>query len=373
MASELDFESRTIYEISLAVTDSPINGRLLDNQSRVIIEILDVDDNPPRLSPSLQNVTIVIDETDSGEIYSIDSNDINDFDTYPENREYTISIDTIRPVKFNRFLLDRMTDNGKWSIVASDGLDGFGDEEIEVTIRLSSKNNPQLSTISVIIFKVIDVNNNFPTLIYGGKTFSGLSSRNVIDDISYSENENSEPILTLRYQDEDKNENARVVFSVDHNNIDYTTRFNTITLKFKQPPDYEAEPLVRVKLTAEDRPLRSDEKKVTIVDLIISIIDADDNEPYFSQVGMPLLTLYRSIDEETLSMIDLDLNLFDEDTDTNQDNEVFYIRDSLQQNQTIFDIIKANNSFFLNVTNTLDYEEIKQVEITIGCKQDTGL
>ena len=126
MASELDFESRTIYEISLAVTDSPINGRLLDNQSRVIIEILDVDDNPPRLSPSLRNVTIVIDETDSGEIYSIDSNDINDFDTYPENREYTISIDTIRPVKFNRFLLDRMTDNGKWSIVASDGLDGFG-------------------------------------------------------------------------------------------------------------------------------------------------------------------------------------------------------------------------------------------------------
>ena len=373
MASEPDFESRTIYEISLAVTDSPINGRLLDNQSRVVIEILDVDDNPPQLSSSLQNVTIVIDETDSGEIYSIDSSDINDFDTYPENREYIISIDTIRPVKFNRFLINRMTENDKWSILASDGLDGFGDEEIEVTIKISSKNKPQLSTTSIIIFKIIDVNNNFPTLIYDGKAFSGLSNRNIIDGISYNENENSESILTLRYEDDDKNENARVVFSVDHNNIDYTTRLNTITLKFKQPPDYEAEPIIRVKLTAEDRPLRSDEKKVTIVDFIINIIDVDDNEPYFSQVGMPLLILYRSIKEETLDLVNLDLNLFDDDTDANQDNEVFFITDTLQQNQTIFDILKKNNSFYLNVTNALDYEEIKHIEITIGCKQDKGL
>lgn len=376
MAKQVDFESRTVYEISLAVTDSPIAGRQLDSQTRVVINVLDVDDNAPQLSPSKQDVSVVIDETRSGEIYVIDRNDIIDFDSYPENRENIVDIDLIRPSKFNRYLQMRTTQAG-WAIVARDGLDGFGEEEIEVRLKLSSKNQPDLSTYSNVLFKVKDVNNNYPTIYVGSKKFTGVTARNTITDVTFVENESEKPILSLDYEDRDKNENARVVFSVDHSNIDYTTveraSGNYVRLYFKQPPDYETEPVVRVKLTAEDRPVESDQKKVTIVEIVIQIIDVDDSQPFFSQVGMPLLSVSVSVEEETSGLVYLDLEQYihDEDTVENRNNDVFYISDDLFSNATTpsFDIVNQNGLFYLNVTSGLDFEEIQHVNIVVGCRQ----
>ena len=308
MAKQVDFESRTVYEISLAVTDSPIDGRQLDSQTRVVINVLDVDDNAPQLSPSKQDVSVVIDETRSGEIYVIDRNDIIDLDSYPENRENIVDIDLIRPSKFNRYLQMRTTQAG-WAIVARDGLDGFGEEEIEVRLKLSSKNQPDLSTYSNVLFKVKDVNNNYPTIYVGSKKFTGVTARNTITDVTFVENESGKPILSLDNEDRD-----------DHSNIDYTTferaSGNYIRLYFKQPPDYETEPVIRVKLTAEDRPVESDQKKVTIVEIVIQIIDVDDSQPFFSQVGMPLLSVSVSVEEETSGLVYLDIEQYIHDEDT---------------------------------------------------------
>ena len=245
VSSELDYETRNTYDISVVVTDSPINGRLLDSQASLTIKIIDVDDNPPQLASSKQNISISIDETADGVIFSIEASDILDRDTIPRTPDnFRVKIETIQPSKFYRYLTERSTADGGWAIFA-ENLDGFGDDEIEVTLKVFSPSKVDLFTVSTVVFKIVDVNNNYPRLTYktaqGSEIWEGISSKNVLE-VDFTENDVSS-IIQLNYDDLDKNDNAKVVFSVDNQNIDYQTferaSGNRLVLSFKQPPDFE--------------------------------------------------------------------------------------------------------------------------------------
>ena len=227
------------------VTDSPINGRVLDNQASLTIKLVDVDDNPPQLTSSKQNISISIDETADGVIFSIEPDDILDRDTIPKKPDnFRVKIEKIQPSKFYRYLTERSTTDGGWAIFG-ENLDGFGDDEIEVTLKVFSSTKSDLFTISTVVFKILDVNNNYPRLTYktaqGSEIWEGISNRNVFT-VNFMENDQSS-IMELNYDDLDKNENAKVVFSMDNENIDYQTferaSGNRLVLSFKQPPDYE--------------------------------------------------------------------------------------------------------------------------------------
>ena len=227
------------------VTDSPINGRVLDNQASLTIKLVDVDDNPPQLTSSKQNISISIDETADGVIFSIEPDDILDRDTIPKRPDnFRVKIEKIQPSKFYRYLTERSTTDGGWAIFG-ENLDGFGDDEIEVTLKVFSSTKADLFTISTVVFKIVDVNNNYPRLTHktaqGSEIWEGISNRNVFT-VNFMENDQSS-IMELNYDDLDKNENAKVVFSMDNENIDYQTferaSGNRLVLSFKQPPDYE--------------------------------------------------------------------------------------------------------------------------------------
>ena len=134
---------------------------------------------------------------------------------------------------------------------------------------------------------------------------------------------------------------------------------------------------IRVKLTAEDRPIVSNEKKVTVLELVINIIDLDDNQPYFNEVGSPQLIVFASIEEEQVGLVELDIHdkILDLDTAQNRDNDLFYISDNVLDSDTSFDLVGSYNAgqLYLNVSKPLDYEIITDVKITIGCKRASSL
>ena len=107
--------------------------------------------------------------------------------------------------------------------------------------------------------------------------------------------------------------------------------------------------------------------------MVINIIDLDDNHPYFNEVGMAQLVIFASIEEETVGLVELDIieKILDLDTAPNRDNDLFYISDNAPGNDSIFDVSGSYNDgkIYLNVSKPLDYENVSEVHITIGCKK----
>ncbi|XP_045897748.1 protocadherin-10-like, partial [Micropterus dolomieu] len=256
----VDYEENDVYELDVEASDKgtpPLTG-----ECRVIIKILDVNDNPPEIEvTSLSNtvsedskpgtVISLISLTDrdtgvNGKIISHISNDVP-FELKPSYKENTYSVVTKR-------FLDR--------------------EEVshyEITIKATDCGEPPLSIVKTLSIQISDVNDNRPQF-----------SQNTLQFYLVENNVAGASIFSVSATDKDLNDNAVISYHIvregSQNDIMSFLNINSengdiLALKSF---DFETLKTFQFQVVASDSGTPSLSSNVTVN---VFILDQNDNAP----------------------------------------------------------------------------------------------
>eukprot|EP00079_Xenopus_tropicalis_P015490 XP_004913203.1 PREDICTED: protocadherin gamma-B5-like [Xenopus tropicalis] len=255
---KLNFETTEHYEMSVQVKD----GGGLVAQSKVLIEIMDENDNAPEIS--IRSLSTPIPE-DSAPGTLIALIEVHDQDS-GENGEADCQI--IGPSPFQ--LLS--SSSRYYKIVNTGSLDRELVPWYNITILATDRGSPQLSTIKVIKLDISDVNDNPPMFVKS--TFVAYLPENNLPGAS---------IYNIHASDPDAGDNAKIIYSISNINTEdfpvspyFSINIETGVLYAQRSFDYEQHKEFQMKVSAKDNgspPLSSN------VTLIIHIIDQNDNAP----------------------------------------------------------------------------------------------
>ncbi|XP_066199158.1 protocadherin beta-3 [Saccopteryx leptura] len=184
----LNFEEINSYEVDIEAKD----GGGLSGKSTVIVQVVDVNDNPPELT--LSSVTSPIPENSPETVVAVFS--VSDLDS-GDNGRMMCSIENNLP-----FVLTPSVENF-YTLVSEEALDRERQAEYNITITVTDMGTPRLNTQHNITVLVSDVNDNAPAFTQTSYT---LFIR-----------ENNSPALhigSVSATDTDAGANAQVTYSL---------------------------------------------------------------------------------------------------------------------------------------------------------------
>ncbi|XP_052010732.1 protocadherin beta-16-like [Xyrauchen texanus] len=194
LVGKIDYEISKHYQIDIEAVD---NGGLSDS-SKIIVDVIDVNDNAPVITVMSTSLTIAEDSLQSTVIAIIS---VNDPDS-ESNGQVQCSVNENIPFTI------KSTSNGFYSIVTDGDLDRERDSEYNISVTCADEGVPSLSSSVTLSLQISDVNDNAP----------------VFDKSSYeaSVQENNTPglsIFTVRARDADFNQNARVSYILEDSSV----------------------------------------------------------------------------------------------------------------------------------------------------------
>eukprot|EP00079_Xenopus_tropicalis_P023296 XP_012815597.1 PREDICTED: protocadherin gamma-B2-like [Xenopus tropicalis] len=253
-----NFEATEHYEMSVQAKD----GGGLVAQSKVLIEIIDENDNAPEIS--IRSLSTPISE-DSAPGTLIALIEVHDQDS-GENGEVDCQIIGLSPFQ----LLS--SSSRYYKIVNTGSLDRELVPWYNITILATDRGSPQLSSIKYIKLDISDVNDNPPMFVKS--TFVAYLPENNLPGAS---------IYNIHASDPDAGDNAKIIYSISNINTEdfpvspyFSINIETGVLYAQRSFDYEQHKEFQMKISAKDNgspPLSSN------VTLIIHIIDQNDNVP----------------------------------------------------------------------------------------------
>ncbi|OCT88386.1 hypothetical protein XELAEV_18017017mg [Xenopus laevis] len=258
MKGNLNFEAIEHYEMSVQAED----GGGLVAQSKVLIEIIDENDNAPEIS--IRSISTPIPE-DSAPGTLIALIEVHDQDS-GENGEVDCQIIGTSPFQ----LLS--SSSRYYKIVNTGSLDRERVPWYNITILATDRGSPQHSTMKFIKLDISDVNDNPPVFLKS--TFVAYLPENNLPGAS---------IYNIQASDPDAGENAKIIYSISNINTEdfpvspnFSINIQTGVLYAQRSFDYEQHKEFQMKVSAKDNgsPLLSNN-----VTLIIHIIDQNDNMP----------------------------------------------------------------------------------------------
>ncbi|XP_034546749.1 protocadherin beta-15-like [Notolabrus celidotus] len=264
LIGHLDFEKESIYEIRVDAKD----GYGLTSDSKVIIEITDVNDNPPEIN--IKSLTNPLPENVSPgtEVGIIN---VQDRDS-ESNRQVRCSIQQNVPFKLVPSI------KNYYSLVSTGQLDRELVSDYNITITATDEGSPPLSSSKSVQLSVADINDNPP----------------VFEEQSYSAyvNENNKPGSTLcsvSARDPDWRQNGTVIYSLLGGEVNgapvssyVSVNGDTGVIHAVRSFDYEQFRSFKVHVMARDNgspPLSSN------VTVSVFISDVNDNSPQILYPG----------------------------------------------------------------------------------------
>ncbi|XP_041929607.1 protocadherin 2 gamma 28 isoform X9 [Alosa sapidissima] len=194
----IDFEQNKRYEIQVEAKDQ--GG--FTGTSKVIIEVIDINDNPPVMN--VRSFSSPVSE-DSPIGTTIAILNVKDADS-GKNGEVTCSIDKGLPFNIKSSLANYYT------LVTDALFDRETLSEYNITITAVDSGSPPLSTIKTLRLSLSDVNDNPP--IFEQNMYSVYLMENNSPGLS---------IFTVRARDLDANQNARISYYLDEKQSDGTS------------------------------------------------------------------------------------------------------------------------------------------------------
>ncbi|XP_038157742.1 protocadherin alpha-8-like isoform X5 [Cyprinodon tularosa] len=188
---ELDHERNNAVELRVQAKDKGSNSRA--SHCKVLIEISDINDNPPEISVT-SLVNLVREDAPFDTMVGLLTVKDPDAD---KNGVIQVKIVNSTPFKIKN------TYKNHYSLVVDGMLDREKASEYNITITATDEGLPPLSSTSVITVHVSDVNDNAP-LFKEPVIHIFVKENGPIDNVVY----------TLTVNDPDLDENAKVVFSV---------------------------------------------------------------------------------------------------------------------------------------------------------------
>ncbi|XP_053253396.1 protocadherin alpha-3-like isoform X2 [Podarcis raffonei] len=259
---ELDFESIKLGEIRVEATDKgspPMKGHC-----KVLIEVLDVNDNAPEISVSSLSVPVP-EDSPLGTVVALLS--ISDRDV-GANGQVSCSL-------WPPGLPFKLMSNFKnyYSLVIAQPLDREKVAEYRLLVMAQDQGEPLLSTSSSLVVPISDVNDNAPT--FAQPSYMVFVKEN---------NPPGAHIFTVSASDLDVAENALVSYSMDDKLWPLTSYISVHSESGKvyalQPLDYEELKLLEFQVRAKDAGLPSLCGNVTIQ---VFVVDENDNAPAVSE------------------------------------------------------------------------------------------
>ncbi|KAM6148482.1 LOW QUALITY PROTEIN: uncharacterized protein O8D03_018950 [Erethizon dorsatum] len=254
----LNFEATDTYEFDIEAKD----GGDLSGKSTVIVQVVDVNDNPPELT--LSSVNSPIPENSAETVVAVFS--VSDLDS-GDNGRVKCSMQNNLP-----FILKPSIENF-YTLVSEGPLDRETTAEYNITITITDLGTPRLKTQHNITVQISDVNDNTPT-------FTQTSYTLFVP-------ENSSPALhigSVSATDRDSGTNAQVTYSLlppphPHPGPASLVSINADTgqLFALRALDYEALRAFDFRVGVSDRgsPALSSEALVRV-----RVLNANDNAPF---------------------------------------------------------------------------------------------
>eukprot|EP00063_Salmo_salar_P080630 XP_014055465.1 PREDICTED: protocadherin gamma-A11-like isoform X22 [Salmo salar] len=194
LIGQIDYEKAKHYQMFIEAMDE---GGLSDS-SKIIIDIVDVNDNNPVINIMSKSSSIAEDSSTNIVIAMIN---VNDPDS-DHNGQVNCGINENIPFTI------KSTSNGFYSLVTDSDLDRERDSEYNISVTCSDEGVPSLSSSVTLTLQISDVNDNAP----------------VFERSSYEANiiENNTPglsIFTVKARDADWNQNARVSYILEDSSV----------------------------------------------------------------------------------------------------------------------------------------------------------
>ncbi|ELR53205.1 Protocadherin gamma-A4, partial [Bos mutus] len=262
----LDYEDSGFYDIDVEAHDGP--GLLA--RSKVLVTILDVNDNAPEVT--VTSLTSAIQETSSpGTVIALFN--VHDSDS-GENGLVTCSILDNLP-----FTLEKTYGN-YYQLLTLRALDREEVSEYNITVTATDHGTPPLSTETYISLNVADVNDNPPAFPYA--SYMAYIPEN---------NPRGASIFSVTAQDPDSNQNSRVTYSLAEDTLQgsplstyVSINKDTGVMYALQSFDYEQVRDLQLLVTASDS---GDPPLSTNVSVSIFVLDQNDNAPEILYPALP--------------------------------------------------------------------------------------
>nr|XP_015830848.2 protocadherin alpha-3 [Nothobranchius furzeri] len=255
----IDFELNPAFEIRVQATDR--GQPPLTAQCKVLVEVVDVNDNAPDITVT-SLFSSVREDAEIGTAVALVS--VLDRDG-GKNGEVKCDISSLLPFKLETNY------KNYYSLVISDGLDRELIQQYNITVIATDAGSPPLSNTSVITVQVSDVNDNAP-----------MFSETEIN-VYVKENSPVGTLLkTIHSTDADADGNGRVVYSIFSNNnlvpISSVININSETgdIISLQSFNYEELKTFQFKVQATDSGVPPLSSNVTVN---VLILDENDNNP----------------------------------------------------------------------------------------------
>ncbi|XP_044882166.1 protocadherin alpha-13-like isoform X4 [Mauremys mutica] len=263
---QLDFEKNKVYDLQIQADDK---GNLpLSGHCKVLIDVLDVNDNAPELAVTSLSLP-VREDAPPGTVVALIS--VSDRDS-GDNGKVTCSIPPNLPFRLVS------TFKNYHSLVLAEAVDRERVSEYKLVVTARDEGAPSLSASSSILVAIADVNDNapaFPQPVY-----------------TVFVKENNPPgahLLTVSASDPDLRENAFVSYWVVERSVGEQPLSSYISVHSEsghiyalQPFDYEELQVLQFQVSARDAGLPSLCGNVTVQ---LFVLDANDNAPAVSPAG----------------------------------------------------------------------------------------
>ncbi|KAM9849717.1 uncharacterized protein ACBR49_007004 [Aulostomus maculatus] len=266
LSGDVDYEKTKKYEIRIEATDQ---GALTDS-SKVIVEVIDVNDNAPVIN--VMSFTSPVSE-DSPPGTTIGIINVKDFDS-GDNGHVTSMIEQTAPFKIKSNLRNYYT------VVTDSVLDRERVSEYNITVVVADAGRPPLSTRRTFHLKISDVNDNPP--VFEESVYSAFITENNSPGVS---------IVTLRAKDPDENQSARISYILEDTGVSGSPVSGYVSINAESGVihamcsfDYEQLKQLEVVIKAQDGGSPPLSSNVTVK---ILIQDQNDNPP---QVLYPVQT-----------------------------------------------------------------------------------
>ncbi|XP_050819006.1 protocadherin gamma-A6-like isoform X13 [Gopherus flavomarginatus] len=262
---DLDYEEAALYEMEVEAKD--IGD--LSARCKVLIMVVDVNDNTPKIAiTSLFNS--VSEDSPPGTVISILN--LRDGDS-GQNGEVTCSIPANLPFRLQKSF------GNYYSLVTDTRLDRERISNYSVTITATDRGTPPLSSTATILVQLSDINDNAP--IFNQTSYTLYITEN---------NPRGASVCSLKANDSDLEENARVTYSINEGHMDeaqlssISINSETGALYALRSFDYEQFREIRFQVQAQDGgspPLSSN------VSVTLFILDQNDNSPHILHPSFP--------------------------------------------------------------------------------------
>ncbi|XP_073505310.1 protocadherin gamma-B1-like [Phyllobates terribilis] len=253
----IDFEVIENYELSVQAKD----GGGLVAHCKVLVEVIDVNDNTPEISITSLSSPIPEDSAPGTMIAVIEVHDKDSGD----NADVDCQI--LEDVPFNLLSSDTY-----YRLVLQTTIDRERTPCVNITVIATDRGSPSLSSTRVLTLDISDVNDNPP--IFTKSTYVSYVPENNLPGAS---------IFSIQASDPDIGDNAKIIYSIS-NTITETLsmtsylsiNIETGVLYAQRSFDYEQNKEFIIEVTASDNGSPSLSSNVT---LFIHIVDQNDNAP----------------------------------------------------------------------------------------------